>query len=173
MKSTALGRPRTDRSDSPALSREDQPLGVTDAVDLVHAALALTQASVAYVSDDSDQDEIYVQPYPGPGAKVAVSTDGGTEPVWSADGRQLFYRRGTQMIAVDVVTEPTFTAGQTRALFESARYVSDQGGALANPEYDVFPDASALVMIEASTPLPRLHVIFNWLEELELLVPTD
>ena len=128
---------------------------------------------VAYVSDEADQAEVYVQPYPGPGPKVTVSTDGGTEPVWSADGRQLFYRSGGQMVVVEVAAEPTFAAGQARVLFEDPRYVSDQGGARSNPEYDVFPDGSALVMIEAGALLPRLHVVLNWFEELKALVPID
>ena len=55
---------------------------------------------LAYVSDESGRDEVYVQPFPGPGAKWLVSTDGGREPVWGRDGRELFYRAGDLMMAV-------------------------------------------------------------------------
>ena len=128
---------------------------------------------VAYVSDESGQDEVYVQPYPGPGPKVTVSTDGGTEPVWSVDGRQLFYRRARQVLAVEVAIEPTFALGQARVLFESPRCKLDVGNAQSNPNYDVFPDASAFVMIEEGAALPRLHVVLNWFQELTERVPVN
>ena len=57
-------------------------------------------------SDESGRLEIYVRPYPGPGGKWQVSTDGGSEPVWNPKGRELFYRAGNKMMAVDVTTEP-------------------------------------------------------------------
>ena len=53
----------------------------------------------------------YVQPYPGPGGKWQISTDGGTEPVWNPNGRELFYRNGNKMMAVDIATRPVFAAG--------------------------------------------------------------
>jgi Tol biopolymer transport system component len=55
---------------------------------------------IAYVSDESGRPEIYVQPYPGPGGKWQISADGGIEPVWNANGRELFYRSGNRMMAV-------------------------------------------------------------------------
>ena len=77
------------------------------------------------------------------------------------------------MVVVELAAEPAFAAGQARVLFEDPHYVSDQGAALSNPEYDVFPDGSALVMIEAGALAPRLHVVQNWFEELKRLVPVD
>ena len=50
---------------------------------------------IAYQSDESGRNEIYVQPFPGPGSKLLVSTDGGTEQVWSGDGRELFIETAT------------------------------------------------------------------------------
>jgi eukaryotic-like serine/threonine-protein kinase len=73
---------------------------------------------LTYVSDESGRPEIYVQPYPGPGGKWQISTDGGTEPLWSRSGRELFYRSGARMMAVDVTTQPTFSAGKPRILFD-------------------------------------------------------
>ena len=73
---------------------------------------------LAYISDESGRYEIYVQPYPGPGGKWQISTEGGTEPVWNPNGRELFYRSGDKMMAVDIATQPGFAAGKPRMLFE-------------------------------------------------------
>ena len=73
---------------------------------------------LAYISDESGRYEIYVQPYPGPGGKWQISTEGGTEPVWNPNGRELFYRNGDKMMAVDIATQPGFSAGKPRMLFE-------------------------------------------------------
>jgi len=67
---------------------------------------------LAYISDESGRFEIYVQPYPGPGGKWQISTEGGTEPVWNRNGRELFYRSGGRMMAVDIATQPGFAAGK-------------------------------------------------------------
>ena len=72
---------------------------------------------VAYISDESGQDEIYVQPFPEGGQRWLISTGGGIEPMWSRDGRELFYRNGNQMMAVPTDTEPGFNAGTPRLLF--------------------------------------------------------
>ncbi|MCH8269243.1 MAG: PD40 domain-containing protein [Acidobacteria bacterium] len=72
---------------------------------------------LAYVSDESGRFEIYVQPFPGPGGKWQISTGGGTEPVWSPSGQELYYRNSDQMMAVDISTQPTFTVGKPRLLF--------------------------------------------------------
>ena len=76
---------------------------------------------VAYLSDESGREEIYVQPYPGPGGKSQISTDGGTEPVWNPNGRELFYRSGNKMMAVDIATQPVFAAGRPIALYRRLR----------------------------------------------------
>src|SRR6266853_1468333 len=71
-----------------------------------------------YISDESGRFEIYVQPYPGAGGKWQISTEGGTEPVWNPNGRELFYRSGNKMMAADIATQPNFAAGKPRVLFE-------------------------------------------------------
>ena len=77
---------------------------------------------VAYLSDESGRPEVYVQPYPGPGGKSQISTDGGTEPVWNPNGRELFYRSGNKMMAVTITTKPDFAAGRpTTALYRRLR----------------------------------------------------
>jgi len=126
---------------------------------------------LAYVSNESGSDEVYVQPYPGPGAKRLISTDGGVGPVWSADGRELFYREGFQMVAVAVETQPTFTAGTPQVLFAGVEYPLDGGG---HPHYDISADGQHFLMKSLPQDAgPRsLYVVLNWFEELKRLVPT-
>jgi len=75
---------------------------------------------VAFVSDDSGRDEVFVLPFPGPGEKLTISPAGGTAPMWSRDGRQLFYRNGEQMLAVDI-TIIVGTSPERRATHSAAR----------------------------------------------------
>jgi eukaryotic-like serine/threonine-protein kinase len=127
---------------------------------------------LAYVSDESGRYEIYVQPYPGPGGKWQISTEGGTEPVWNPNGRELFYRSGNKMIAVDITTQPGFAAGKPRVLFER-QYVPTP---LTSPDYDVSPDGQRFLMlksIESAGSAPtQINVVLNWFEELKQKVPT-
>ncbi len=73
---------------------------------------------MAYTSDESGRNEVYVVPFFGPGGKSQISADGGGGPLWSRNGRELFYVNGTQMMAVDVETDPTFRPGTPRLLFD-------------------------------------------------------
>ena len=129
---------------------------------------------LAYTSDESERREIYVSPFPRMDeGKWRVSRDGGTEPLWSADGRELFYRDGRAVLAVSVETASDFRFGDPRVLF-SGPY--RRWSALIGHTYDVAPDGERFVMIrESETDLAgsEIIVIQNWLEELERLVPTD
>jgi eukaryotic-like serine/threonine-protein kinase len=78
---------------------------------------------LAYGSTESGREEVYVQPFPGPGRRVLISTDGGTEPRWSRNGRELFYRNADKFMAVDVMTQPTFSPGPPQLLGSSAESV--------------------------------------------------
>jgi Tol biopolymer transport system component len=125
---------------------------------------------LAYISDESGRYEIYVQPYPGPGGKSQISTDGGTEPVWNPNGRELFYRIGDKMMAVDIATQPSFTAGKPRMLFEG-QYVPTPA---TFPNYDVSPDGQRFLMlkpIEQAVGPTQINVVLNWFEELKRRVP--
>jgi eukaryotic-like serine/threonine-protein kinase len=127
---------------------------------------------LAYISDESGRYEVYVQPYPGPGGKWQISTEGGTEPVWSRNGRELFYRSGDKMMAADVTTQPSFSAGTPKVLFE--RHY--QGTAVPTPNYDVSLDGQRFLMLkptEQSEAAPtQINVVLNWFEELKQKVPT-
>jgi Tol biopolymer transport system component len=119
---------------------------------------------LAYSSDESGQPEVYVRPFPGPGAKVLVSPSGGVEPVWSRDGRELFYRGsgpdGTHLIAVAVETEPELRVGARTQLFD----VSDYEMANPHANYDVSPDGQRFVMVHLGR-LSEIVLIQNWTED--------
>ena len=123
---------------------------------------------LAYSSDESGRPEVYVQPFPGPGGKLVISTDGGREPVWSPDGRELFYRNGFWMMAVPIQTEPAFQAGTPRVLFER------RSPTATSSNYDVSPDGQRFVMIglDPESRQSSVHVVLNWFDELQRLVPT-
>jgi eukaryotic-like serine/threonine-protein kinase len=127
---------------------------------------------LAYYSNESGRFEIYVQPYPGPGGKWQISTEGGTEPVWNPNGRELFYRTGDRMMAVDIATQPGFTAGKPRILFEGRYELAPFP--IAN--YDISPDGKRFLMlksIEQEQAVPtQINVVLNWFEELKQKVPT-
>lgn len=121
---------------------------------------------VAYTADDSGRWEVYVRPFPGPGGKVQISSEGGTEAVWNRAGGELFYRNRDKMMAVTVTTTPTFTAEKPRLLFEG-RY--EMGPVQGMVNYDVARDGRRFLMLApqgASTPA-RLDVMTNWFSELQ------
>jgi serine/threonine-protein kinase len=130
---------------------------------------------IGYVSDESGRPEIYVQPFPGPGGKSQVSTEGGTEPVWSSDGREIFYRNGRRMMAVPVTTSGGFSPGTPAPLFEGDYEVS--AFPLTGVAYDVTSDRQRFLMVKAIAPAPsappQINVVLNWFEELKRLVPTN
>jgi eukaryotic-like serine/threonine-protein kinase len=131
---------------------------------------------VAYDSDESGQFEVYVRPFPNPyqGSRWQVSAAGGRQPVWSHDGRELFYRDFSgAMMAVPVAEGPGFTPGRPVRLFEGTGYLGagPQGGGRT---YDVSPDGSRFLMVRFSAPTAApapLVVVLNWFEELRRLAP--
>ena len=123
---------------------------------------------VAYVSAESGQFEVYVRPVVGPG-KWLISQGGGGKPLWRGDGRELFYRRGRQVLAVPVRTEPSFSVGESKVLFEGHYDLS----ASADQHYDVSPDGQRFAMMSVGqiSPTP-IRVVLNWAVELERIFPT-
>ena len=132
--------------------------------------------------DESGRDEVYVQPFPGPGAKWQISSEGGVEPLWARNSKQLFYRFVTpgagsqtnQVWSVDVQTEPGFSAGKPRLLFEEP----GRGYARAGPirGWDISPDGERFLMVKLEVrkpqPLTEMILVQNWFEELRRLAPT-
>ena len=97
---------------------------------------------LAYQSDETGQMEVYVRPYPEPGARVSVSLHGGTEPVWAHSGRELFFRAGDSLMAAAVALSPAFEVTGRRLLFTGSFVTGD-----IYREYDVAPDDQHFVML--------------------------
>ena len=120
---------------------------------------------IAYVSDESGQYEVYVRPYPAADGKWQVSTDGGEEPLWSRDGKELFYRNGQKWMAAAVSLKPKFAAEKPKLLFE-APYPN-----LGGRSYDVTPDGQRFLVLEPveseAAPVTHLNVVLNWFEEIK------
>ena len=123
---------------------------------------------IAYISDASGRWEVYLRPYPGPGAVVPVSTGGGTEPIWSPQGGEIFFRdlsgRRVYAVTVEIVGSET-RVGLPTVVFEG----EFAGGGRFGRDYDVTPDGRRFLMIEEGTETPnptRLIVVDGWFHEL-------
>jgi eukaryotic-like serine/threonine-protein kinase len=127
---------------------------------------------LAYVSNESGRPEVYVQPYPGPGGKYQISTEGGTEPAWNHNGKELFYRSGNKMMALEVATQPGFVAGKPHMLFEGQYFANDWPQ--VSTVYDVSADGQRFLMVKAAeqaSSATQINVVLNWFEELKQKVP--
>ncbi len=127
---------------------------------------------IAYTSDESEREEVYVRPFPGPGMKHQVSSQGGVQPLWARNGRQLFYRRQDQVWAVDVRTDGGFSTGKPRLLFERPGYSPGH----PTRSYDLSQDGQRFLMVKLEqrkpAPVTEMTHVQNWFEELKRLVPT-
>jgi len=122
--------------------------------------------AVAYVSNETGRNEIYMRPFPGPGEQLTVSTEGGNEPFWASNGRALFYRNGDRMMAVDVTLGPSLKAGIPRRLFEKHYETS----LALYPNYSATKDGQRFLMIkridqQEESPT-QINVAINWFDEL-------
>jgi Tol biopolymer transport system component len=116
---------------------------------------------LTYVSTETGQAEVYLRRFPGGQRQWRVSTAGGTEPRWRSDGRELFYRRGREVIAVSIHTQGTEVAvGKPTVLFESA-YVTLPGFRM----WDVAPSGQAFIMVEGQEFHESFITVRNWLSE--------
>ncbi len=125
---------------------------------------------IAYASDESGRREVYVRPFPKASKKWQVSVNGGTQPRWRQDGRELFYVEESTLMAVAVSTEQRFVLGQPQRLFESddlrLRTVTLGWG---SPEYDVSADGNRFLTVtpveDENARSPAIRVVQNWYEE--------
>jgi serine/threonine protein kinase/Tol biopolymer transport system component len=121
---------------------------------------------LAYHSDGSGRDEVYVTPFPGRERRWQLSTDGGTEPVWSRSGKELFYINGDKLMVVEVITTPTFAAGTPRLIMEG-RYTPSPTDSTG---YDVSADGQRFIRVQPTEPDPptnQIRIVMNWFDELQ------
>jgi Tol biopolymer transport system component len=119
---------------------------------------------LAYTSDESGRPEVYAQPFPGPGGKWKISSEGGIRPAWRHDGRELYYRNGGALLAVPVDTRAGFAAGKPEKLFEG-HYLS------SFHDYAPTRDGRFILMREAEQDATELRVVLGWRDELQARIP--
>jgi Tol biopolymer transport system component len=121
---------------------------------------------MAYSSDESTRAEVYVRQFPGSGMKYQISNEGGSQPLWARNGKQLFYRRQDQVWVVDVKTEGALSIGKPRLLFEKSGYGS--GDPIRTWDLSLDGQRFLMVKIEQRKPSPVTEMILiqNWFEEL-------
>jgi len=129
---------------------------------------------LAYQSTEAGEMQIYVRPFPNVrSGRWQVSADGGLAPLWSRDGREIYYRSATGLMAVSVETSPAFSVGTPRELFSLSDYVLAGSRGL---KYDVAPDGRFLMFKDesgVSGSQERLIVVQHWFEELRRLGRTN
>jgi Tol biopolymer transport system component/tRNA A-37 threonylcarbamoyl transferase component Bud32 len=122
---------------------------------------------LAYVSDESGHQEVYVRPFPGPGGRGQVSDEGGVEPLWSPDGRSLYYRSAAgDLMTADIRVVPTLVIGSRRKLFSTTSY--QRGGGVYRA-YALSPDGRRFLFMkrEGGAREVELRVVLNWFDELK------
>ena len=119
---------------------------------------------LAYTSDETDRYEVWVRRFPDDGGKWQISTDGGGQPSWSADGKELFYVASGTLMAVSVSLEDGFARGQAQPLFTHSSF-----GMMTNPRqtYVAAIDGERFLVLEtpADSMKPALRIVQNWYEE--------
>ena len=120
---------------------------------------------VTYCSNESGRYEIYVHGFPTGGRRWQVSAEGGTQPRWSRDGREIFYVEGDRLMAVPVLPGREFSIGPAQHLFSDPQL--DRG--FFNRSYDVSPNGQSFVMAgnAAEDTSVSIHVVQNWLQVIQ------
>jgi len=121
---------------------------------------------VAYQARVSSRDEVFVAPYSGFGERRLVSTDGGTEPLWSRDGRELFFQNGTRLMGVTVTPGAAFSASAPRLVHEGRFFEAING----NTSFSVARDGARFLRIQPLDPeaaITRIELVLDWFSELK------
>jgi serine/threonine-protein kinase len=145
-------------------SGETQEL-VSTPFDETQPALSPDARWLAYVSRESGRPEVYLQPFRGTGGKIQVSTQGGSTPIWSPGGENIYYLTGGQLMSVDIQSDPSPKLGRPQPLFRTEQYRRNVN--LRN--YDIHPDGKRFLFIRPERRSDQLHVVLNWFSELERL----
>jgi serine/threonine-protein kinase len=156
--------------------RQMRPFVEADKQVQIHSSFSPDGHWLAYMSTEQGLSQIFVQPYPKTGAKYQVTTDLGAFPLWSSDGKQLFYTNGAGLFVVDVRTEPAPSFGKPSPV--------PLAGMLQPPismwDFDIRKDGKFVVVVPDATPAPsassqkpalQINVVLNWFEELKQRVP--
>ena len=136
-----------------------------------HAALSPDGRKLAYTSDESDPEGIYVRAVPdvNQARRIRVSREGAREPLWGPSGMELFYRGAGGFMTVSVETTPEFRAGTPTVVFPDEDYLRGSG-----VQYDIAPDGQRFLMIyQGDVSSNNVTVVENWHQELKRLVPVD
>ena len=142
---------RTDSADAPPT-----PLLITPANETA-PAISPDGNLIAYVSDATGRNEVYVRPFPNGDGQWQISASGGSEPLWRRDGGALYFRSGQAVFAAPVIRGATPRFGAPRKLFEG-RYLENGRGAA----YDVAPDGKHFLMVRAGGEPDQLQIITDW-----------
>ncbi len=122
---------------------------------------------VAYASDGSGRKEIYAASFPEPTRRFRVTSEGGAQPRWSRDGKELFYVRSGQLFAVPVERKgDDLVFGQEQPLFRLPLFAQGDSGFDAATRYDVAPDGRFLALLRSEEAPEPLVIILNWSEAL-------
>ena len=129
---------------------------------------------VAYRSNESGRMEVYVAQFPGAAVKRQISIDGGDQPLWAPNGKQLFYANGNRIMSVELNTESGLHPAKSRLLFEKTFSASSADSGIWGHTWAVFPDGKRFLFVEnpAQPEIRELRVVLNWFEELKARVPT-
>ena len=132
------------------------------------SAVSPGERFVAYQSDESTRPEVYVRELAGRGARWQISNAGGEEPMWSRDGRILYYRNGGQLMAVQVDIGETFSAGTPERVFDGIYNLRSDTGI----SFDVHPDGARFLMARSALggAAGSVRVITNWFTQLQALM---
>ena len=129
-----------------------------------HGQFAPNGEYVAYASDRTGRDEVYVERFPKGGDMIKISATGGTQPRWRDDGRELYFVEGEVLKAVEVAIGSTISIGKTIELFTHTGLI---GG--SSPNYDVGSRGERFVVVENSgdQQRSRIAIVQNWYSEFE------
>ena len=136
------------------------PLAATSANE-VQARVSPNGRWLAYVSDETGEVEVYVRPFARSGGRVQISSGGGSEPVWSVDGKQLFYRAGGRFMAARLAASPQLDVISREELFED-RFKPG----LFRSRFDMHPNGKHFVVLQPPEQLQEVVVVLDWITEL-------
>jgi serine/threonine-protein kinase len=118
---------------------------------------------LAFVSDESGRDDVYVAAISDPEKLQCISSNGGHSPRWSPDGEALFYREDDMLMVVSFETVPELSVGEPEVLLPAPSEFT----------FDISPDSQHFLMTEELEKPSQVYVVLNWFEELKRLVPTE